>query len=364
MVFALAGDSTTTRVLPLARETTSPSPAAFLLVLRALVAFAVALLVAIVPRGGDRCRHSQLGSISSAAQEIFPGPSYRHPLQLQLGQFAERFPGWDLRTQGEVVYMSRGPAVQQLPQLDTRLVDHGPIWILPSQAVGCRDPETRCVVPLWLGGNRPAHRPKDLRRADRRPRLLALEEGVRALGPPAWIARNGEDRLALHDGLPRGDQRARLRGGAHHHHGLRQPRHDPVAAGEISRNGLGAGRELGQDRAAAVRQTLEERAVLGRIRDVDAAPELRDGSALRPERALVRSGVDAARSAGDDLDAGAGQGVAEVTREIHPRLVGVAGADHRHSPDFRRDLAADVEHLGRTPDRAQRPRVLDVPRQQ
>ncbi len=49
MVFALAGDSTTTRVLPLARVATSSSPAAFLLVFLAF--FAVALPVAIVPSG-------------------------------------------------------------------------------------------------------------------------------------------------------------------------------------------------------------------------------------------------------------------------------------------------------------------------
>src|SRR6266404_6876503 len=51
MVFALAGDSTTTRVFPRPLVATSPSTAAFLAVFRAFVAFVVALLVAIASSG-------------------------------------------------------------------------------------------------------------------------------------------------------------------------------------------------------------------------------------------------------------------------------------------------------------------------
>src|SRR5690242_14667528 len=111
IVFAFAGDSTTTRVLPLARLATSAVPSDLRDVFRAFVAlFAAVLPVAIVPSGRRSMPALPNGFQSSAAQEIFPGPLHGHALQLQLSQLAERLPCRDLRAAGEVVYMSRGPS--------------------------------------------------------------------------------------------------------------------------------------------------------------------------------------------------------------------------------------------------------------
>src|ERR1700682_988808 len=126
MVFALAGDSTTTSVLPFTRAVTSPSLDAFLTLLRALVLFAVVLLVAIYPSGRRSMPALPNGFESSAAQEVFPGPLHDHAFQLQLRELSKRLPGRDLRTEGEVVYMSRGPRVQQLPKCQDQCIDDGP----------------------------------------------------------------------------------------------------------------------------------------------------------------------------------------------------------------------------------------------
>src|SRR4051795_13401966 len=56
------------------------------------------------------------GFESSAAQEKFPGPLHHHAFQFQIRQLAKRLPSRDLRSQGEVVYMSRGRLVQKSPE--------------------------------------------------------------------------------------------------------------------------------------------------------------------------------------------------------------------------------------------------------
>src|SRR5207244_2181851 len=73
MVFALAGDSTTTSVLVRARAPASAEPLAFLAVFPAFVVFAAALLIAMFPSGGERCRHSQMGSKAQRRRKYFPG---------------------------------------------------------------------------------------------------------------------------------------------------------------------------------------------------------------------------------------------------------------------------------------------------
>src|SRR5204863_8367398 len=113
---AFAGASTTTRMLPFTRAVSSPSAGAFFPLLPSFVAFVFALAAAMVPSGRRSMPALPNGFESSAAQEVFPGPLYDHALELQLCELSQRFPGRDLRTEGEVVYMSRGPPVQQLPQ--------------------------------------------------------------------------------------------------------------------------------------------------------------------------------------------------------------------------------------------------------
>src|SRR5437870_8678376 len=127
MVFALAGDSTTTSVLVRARAPASAEPLAFLAVFPAFVVFAAALLIAMFPSGRRKMPALPNGFESSAAQEIFPGPLQRHALQLQFRELSQRFPGRDLRAQGEVVYMSRGTLVQKSPEFRSGGVQRLPL---------------------------------------------------------------------------------------------------------------------------------------------------------------------------------------------------------------------------------------------
>src|SRR6266550_6424557 len=140
MVLAFAGDSTTTSVLPFPRMATSPSPLAFPLVFRVFAVFAAAFLVVMSPSGRRSMPALPIGFESSAAQEIFPGPLHDDALQLQLRQLAQGFPGRDLRAEGEVVYMSRGPLVQKSPQFRTGRIDDFGVGAGPFVAwVGCRN---------------------------------------------------------------------------------------------------------------------------------------------------------------------------------------------------------------------------------
>src|SRR5439155_9542900 len=84
MVFAWAGDSTTTSVLVRPRGADSPETLAFLAVFPAFVVFAAALPVAMFPSGRRKMPALPNGFESSAAQEVFPGPLHHHALQLDL----------------------------------------------------------------------------------------------------------------------------------------------------------------------------------------------------------------------------------------------------------------------------------------
>src|ERR1700682_520368 len=206
MVFALAGDSTTTSVLPFTRAVTSPSPDAFLTLLRALVLFAVVLLVAIYPSGRRSMPALPNGFESSAAQEVFPGPLYGHALELQLCELPQRFPGRDLRAQGEVVYMSRGPPVQQMPQFHARRIDHGAIRLDRLAGVRCRRTRLRCGGGNQDLGNWQAQIGQDVDRAGGHQRLPVPQQCIRPLGPPVrGFARDGIDFGAPRSGLGGGD---------------------------------------------------------------------------------------------------------------------------------------------------------------
>src|SRR5712664_825024 len=210
MVFAFAGDSTTTSVVPLTRAATSPSPGAFLALLPSFVVFVFALPAAIVPSGRRSMPALPNGFESSAAQEVFPGPLYDHALELQLCELPQRFPGRDLRAQGEVVYMSRGPPVQQLPQFYARRIDHGPIRHDRLAWVGCRRTRFRCGGGNQDLGNWPAQVGQDVDRAGGHQSLAVPQQGIRPLGPPVRrVARDGIDLGAARSSLGGGDQRAR-----------------------------------------------------------------------------------------------------------------------------------------------------------
>src|SRR3979490_1198933 len=144
MVFAFAGDSTTTSVVPLARAVTSPSPGAFLALFAFFGVFVFALPAAMVPSGRRSMPALPNGFESSAAQEVFPGPLYDHALELQLCELPQRFPGRDLRAQGEVVYMSRGPPAQQFPRFPPRRIHDGAFRLDRHAWVGCRRTRSRC----------------------------------------------------------------------------------------------------------------------------------------------------------------------------------------------------------------------------
>ena len=89
---------------------------------------------------------------------------------------------------------------------------------------------------------------------------------------------------------PRGDQRARSRRRLDHHRPAAHPGDDPVAVGEMARPRLGARRHFGEHQPALV-QRLLPLLVLGRVEDVDAAGDDADRAGL--QRAVMRGAVDA-----------------------------------------------------------------------
>src|SRR6267378_2916117 len=115
MVFAFAGDSTTTSVLrkdfASAAEPFALRPFAF-----GAAFFAVVLALAMFSWGGSRCRHSRFGSRPTlAAEEILPGFLVDEPFQLQLRQESEGLVGAKLRLVCERVHMDGPGSVEELP---------------------------------------------------------------------------------------------------------------------------------------------------------------------------------------------------------------------------------------------------------
>src|SRR5206468_3171462 len=99
---------------------------------------------------------------------------------------------------------------------------------------------------------------------------------------------------------------------------LGEPGDDPVAQRKVPRERLRPRNELAHEGAAAGRDPFEELAVLGRIDLVDAAAEDRDRGSAPPESASMGGGVDAARTARDDLDPRAREVLPERPRLREP----------------------------------------------
>src|SRR5216684_1532854 len=112
MVFALAGDSTTTSVL---RKTLAATSDAGPFALRPFALgdeafFAAVLALAMVSWGRSRCRHSRFGSgPTPAAEEILPGFLVDEPFQLELRQAPERLVSAKLGPAGENVHVHWSP---------------------------------------------------------------------------------------------------------------------------------------------------------------------------------------------------------------------------------------------------------------
>ena len=106
------------------------------------------------------------------------------------------------------------------------------------------------------------------------------------------------------------------------------------------------------DERAALDDALGERAMLGRIDDVDAAAEHRDGDAAAFERAAMRRGIDAARHAADDGDLAAREIGAQPARHFEARTA-TRARDPTMATDGRAqdvDVASDPERLWRIVD--------------
>src|SRR6266851_1361178 len=190
MVFAFAGDSTTTRVL---RKIFGAASDAELFALRPFALggafFAAVLAVAMVSWGGSRCRHSRFGSRPTpAAEEILPGSLVDEPLQLQLRQPAERLVGAKLRPRGENVHVHRPPSVEKLPDAPGRPVER----LLGRRCNGRRagrQPGRKGGVPAGdeMAGHGPTEQLEDLPRASdgdrRRARLAPPRERRRSPCP-------------------------------------------------------------------------------------------------------------------------------------------------------------------------------------
>ena len=176
----------------------------------------------------------------------------------------------------------------------------------------------------------------------------------------AGRAGHREDLPALLQRPPGGDQRTAPLGGFHHHHAQREAADDPVAGGEVSRQGSAPHGMLGKHRAALLDAPAEV-TVLRRIGHVHPRSQHRHGAAASGQRRLVRFAVDAAGHAADHGDAGGGQPPAQQTGHLAAVLAGCAGADHAHrrAPGrVRRPL--DVKHRGRVGKGAQALRVRGV----
>ena len=139
--------------------------------------------------------------------------------------------------------------------------------------------------------------------------LPSLHEGRavldEAMGTPAH--ETGQRSRHRHDLAPelsreaRGDERAALLGGLHHHHAQRQAGDHAIAHGEIARERWRARRELRHHRAA-LGDFEREPTVLRRIDHIHARAQHGDRAAARPERATVGGAVDAPREPRDNRD--------------------------------------------------------------
>ena len=112
---------------------------------------------------------------------------------------------------------------------------------------------------------------------------------------------NGKDLATLFAGHPRGDQRAGTLGGFHDHHGQRKARDNAVAAREVARLWFEPGRHVTDDGAGRP-DLMIQGLVLGRVNDVDAPGQDRDGGSRSGEGAVMGRGIDATGEPGIDGD--------------------------------------------------------------
>src|SRR5437867_6935446 len=122
IVFALAGDSTTTSVLRKAfAAALDEEPFALRPLDLGVAFFAAVLALAMISPGRPRCRHSRFGSRETrAADENLPGFLVDESLQLQLGQPAKRLLDAKLRSSGERVDLQGASFVENLPDAQRR----------------------------------------------------------------------------------------------------------------------------------------------------------------------------------------------------------------------------------------------------
>src|SRR5471030_1028382 len=276
MVFALAGDSTTTSVLPLVRveiSTGSPSAsssAAFLALRGALAFFSAAaavtffspaagfsssaaadffsgdaifFLVAMVFLGRRVIAVTpSLGSSNLSAEEIFPRPLQTHALLLQLRKFPKRLAGRHFSAQGQVVYMSRCSLVQQSPELEAQLIHYGlsrrHLGLLRRRIGSHR--EARVVLNRRRRlrakglGNRPAEQLQNVPRAQHGFRHLQAQQLIRPRSDRvSQISRHRKDGTPLLGSMVGRDQGARAHGCSQYHHRVGEPADGAVATREV-----------------------------------------------------------------------------------------------------------------------------------
>ena len=136
----------------------------------------------------------------------------------------------------------------------------------------------------------------------------------------------------------------------------RQSGDQPVAAGKVAGARLPAERHFG-DRGAVGQDGVGEAGMFGRIDAIVAAGQHGDGAAA--EARTMRGGVDAARQARDDGEAGVAEIARESLGETHAGGRGVARTDDGdHRPVERRRSAAHGEQRRRVVDHLQPARIV------
>src|SRR5205807_4953707 len=211
IVFAFAGDSTTTSVLrkafSFAGARALPLPA---FACEAAFFAAVVLAVAIRVPGAalDAGAPVWVHGPRRPAKEIFPRALAAKTFQLQLGQPAERLVGGHSRAVREYVDVHRQALVEHRPQLAGRPVERH----LDSQWNRClngrRDVRSHTDRPRAQPiGKRPGELVEQFARGAKRTRDLRVDQTVRVRGELiGGIARDGEQRAAFFDGVVGGDE--------------------------------------------------------------------------------------------------------------------------------------------------------------
>ena len=173
-------------------------------------------------------------------------------------------------------------------------------------------------------------------------------------------AGDGHDLAAGLERLAGGDQRAGLARRLDHQGGQRQAGDQPVAPRKVVALGLGAERQLGEDRAAGG-DRVGQRPVARRVDPVDPGAHDRERAGRGLKRALVGCGVDALREAADHGEPRLAQRAGEVASVAQPGLGGVAAAHDRDRRARERcRIAPHEQHRRRVGDLEQAGRIARV----